>query len=133
MTYLRVRSTLSDDLERLIRRTIQCCLAVHRQLGPGFNEGTYARASRIELASAGLSFENEKVVRISYRGKIICTQHIDLFVENALVLELKAVEAIHRVHVSQVVSYLRATGARAGLIVNFNVPLLKNGIRRVVL
>jgi GxxExxY protein len=63
----------------------------------------------------------------------VCTQRIDLFVEDKLVLELKAVEAIHRVHVSQVVSYLRASGARAGLIVNFNVPLLKNGIRRVVL
>jgi GxxExxY protein len=63
MTYLRIRSTLPDESERLIRRTIQCCLAVHRQLGPGFNEGTYARACRIELTNAGLAFENEKLVQ----------------------------------------------------------------------
>lgn len=133
MYEMKIRTTLPEDLEQLIRRTIQSCIAVHRHLGPGFNEGTYARAVRLELTFAGLSFEDEKTIQVRYRGEVVCTQRIDLFVENALVVEVKSVEAIHRIHVAQVVSYLRAVGARAGLIVNFNVPLLKHGLRRVVL
>jgi GxxExxY protein len=131
--HMKHQGALPAHVESVISTCIVSCLAVHRALGPGFNEGTYARACRIELRHAGLAFDDEKVVRIRYRGELVCTQRIDLFVENAVVLELKSVEAIQSVHVAQVVSYLRAIGARAGLIVNFNVPLLKNGLKRVVL
>jgi GxxExxY protein len=85
------------------------------------------------LEARGISYESEYPVPISYRGRVLCHQRIDLFIDRRLVLELKSVEAIHRVHVSQTVTYLRLTGAKAGLIVNFNVELVKNGIRRVVL
>ena len=68
-----------------------------------------------------------------YRGKLLCHQRLDLLVDQRLVVEIKSVERLHPVHVAQVVSYLRLTGARVGLLVNFNVPLLKQGIRRIVL
>jgi len=133
MTLIRATSTLSQDLERLIAQTIGCCLAVHRELGPGLNESAYSRACGIELAFRGIQFETERSVVVRYRDSVVCQQRIDLFVDQALVVEVKSVERIHPVHVAQVVSYLRATGARAGLVVNFNVPMLKQGIRRVVL
>jgi GxxExxY protein len=133
MTLDRVGSPLPNDLEDLVLRVIRCCLAVHRGLGPGYNESTYARACMLELRWAGLQFEQEKSVCVRYRGEVVCSQRIDLFVESQLVVELKSVDAIHPVHIAQTVSYLRVTGARVGLIVNFNVALLKQGIRRVVL
>lgn len=70
---------------------------------------------------------------IRYRGRILCYQRIALFVEGRLVVEVKSVERLHRVHVAQIINYLRVTGSRAGLLINFNVPVLKQGIRRIVL
>jgi len=129
---LRIPSPLPDDLESLMTEIIGLCIDVHKELGPGLNEGVYARACGVELEARGISYESEYPVPIRYRGRLLCHQRIDLFVDGCLVLELKSVDAIHRVHVSQTVTYLRLTGARAGLIVNFNVELVKNGIRRVV-
>jgi len=106
---------------------------VHEALGPGLNESVYARACRIELDSRGISFESEYSVPIYYRGQLLCHQRIDLFVDKRLVLELKSIDGIHRVHVAQTVGYLRLTKARVGLIVNFNVEVLRYGIKRVVL
>jgi GxxExxY protein len=85
------------------------------------------------MRRAGLAFEEEKRVSVRYRGEVVCSQRIDLFVDQRLVVEIKTVDAIHPVHIAQTVSYLRATGARVGLVVNFNVALFKKGIRRVVL
>jgi GxxExxY protein len=130
---LRIPSPLPDDLESLITEIIGLCIDVHQELGPGLNENVYARACHVELEARGISHESEYPVPIRYRGKLLCHQRIDLLVDRRLVLELKSVEAIHKIHISQTVTYLRLTGARAGLIVNFNVELLKNGIRRVVL
>jgi len=124
---------LPEDLELLARQTILCCLTVHRAFGPGMSESVYSRACCIEFDTVGLPFEHEKAIPIHYRGHLICTQRIDLFVAERLVLEVKAVDSIHPVHIAQTVSYLRATRTRIGLVVNFNVPLLKRGIRRVVL
>jgi GxxExxY protein len=133
MSLTRVKSSLPQELEHLAKLTIGCCLIVHRELGPGMNEGVYSRACCIELGLRGLAFEKERPVPIRYRDELICHQRIDLFVEHSLVLEIKSVERIHPVHIAQVVSYLRATGTRVGLVVNFNVAVLKQGIRRVVL
>jgi len=117
----------------LVRQTIGACLAVHRELGPGLNEGVYTRAMRIELAAQCIPFMSEKLIPVRYRGELLCHQRIDLFVDNRLVLEVKSVEQLHRVHFAQVVGYLRLTGSRIGLLVNFNVPVLKQGIHRVIL
>ncbi len=126
-------STLPDALEELISRTIGCCLTVHRALGPGLSEGAYNHAICLELEAGGLSFEVEKTVSIKYRDVVVAHQRIDIVVDGRLILEIKSVERLHPVHVAQAVSYLRALGLRAALLVNFNVSLLKEGIRRVVL
>jgi GxxExxY protein len=132
MTSLRLVSTLPPDLEDLVQRTIGALLDVHRELGSGMSEAVYAVAVRLELEARGIPFESEKTVPVRYKGHLIGHHRIDLLVDRRLVVEIKSVECIHSVHVAQVVSYLRVTGSQIGLLVNFNVPLLKQGIRRVI-
>jgi len=133
MTLTRIHSTLPSHLEELAEKVIGMCLRVHTELGPGMNETVYVRACQLEFEENGVSYDSERGVPIRYRGKLICTQRIDLLVESQLIVEAKAVERIHPVHVAQAVSYLRATGLRLALVINFNVPALRHGIRRVVL
>jgi len=133
MNTLRVESNLSDDLEALIREVIGCCVAVHRELGPGLLEKVYPRAIGVELDDRGISYSTEKTVPIRYRERLLCLQRIDLLVDDRLVVEVKSVERLHPVHVAQMINYLHLTSTRAGLLINFNVPLLKQGIRRIVL
>ena len=132
MDSLRVHSNLPPDLESLVRETIGCCLAVHVELGPGLIEGVYSRAVAIELAARQIPFETEKSIPVRYRGTLLCHQRLDFFIDKRLVLELKSIEQINPIHVAQGISYLRVTGSRVGLLVNFNVPILKQGIRRIV-
>ena len=132
MTSLRLVSSLPPDLEDLARRTIGALLQVHRELGSGMSESTYAAATRTELELFGLPFESEKSVPVRYKQKLVGHQRIDLIVDERLIVEVKSVESLHPVHIAQVVSYLRLTGLRLGLLVNFNVPILKQGIRRIV-
>jgi GxxExxY protein len=133
MTLTNAVTTLPDQTECLVRRAIGCCLAVHRELGPGLSEAVYSRAVAIELTAAAIHFEVERPFPVRYRGHLLCHQRVDLYLEQQLVLEIKAVEQLHPVHIAQAVSYLRLTGAPIALVVNFNVRLLKQGIRRVVL
>jgi GxxExxY protein len=133
MTILRLTSTLPPELENLVQQTIGALLVVHRELGSGMAERVYAMAARLELSERSIRFEAEKPCPVRYRSKLLCHQRIDLLVDGRLVVEIKSVDALHPVHVAQVVSYLRLTGSRVGLLVNFNVPLLKQGIRRIVL
>jgi GxxExxY protein len=130
---LKIVSPLSEDLENLAHDVIACCLTVHKELGPGLLESVYPRAVAMELEDRGISFEMEKPLRVNYRGQLLCHQRLDMFIDGRLVLELKSVEVLHPIHVAQVVSYLRLTKARLGLLINFNVPILKQGIRRIVL
>jgi GxxExxY protein len=110
------------------------CLKVHTAIGPGMTENVYVRACQVEFEANGVSYDSERSVPIRYQNKLICTQRIDLLIEDQLILEAKSVERIHRVHVAQAVSYLRAMGLRLALVINFNVESLKlQGIRRVVL
>ena len=95
-------------------------------------ESVYSAAARIELSARGMTFESEKSLPVRYRGQLLGHHRIDLLVEGQLIVEIKSVDCLHPVHVAQVVTYLRLTGARLGLLVNFNVPMLKQGIRRVV-
>jgi GxxExxY protein len=133
MDALRISSSLPPDLEDLIQKTIGCCIAVHRDLGPGLLEKVYPRAIALELDSRHIPYAREKAIPIKYRDLLICHQRIDLMVDDRLVLEVKSVERLGPIHVAQVINYLRVTGARAGLLINFNVPILKQGIRRIVL
>jgi len=132
MTPLHLTSDLPPDLEDLVQRVIGALIAVHRELGSGMAESVYAAAVRIELAARGIGFEMERALPVHYRGQLIGYHRVDVLVEARVVLELKSVDSLHPVHVAQVVTYLRLTGARVGLLVNFNVPVLKQGLRRVV-
>jgi len=130
---LKIPSQLSDDLESLIHRTIGCCISVHRELGPGLLEGIYRRAVCLELNATGISFEPEKRYSVTYREQFLCHQRLDIVVEGQLVLEIKSVEAIIELHRAQLLSYLRVSKLPVGLLINFNVPVLRDGLKRIVL
>lgn len=131
---IRVRNSLLSEEEELAgREVIACALAVHRELGPGYLESMYRKAMCVELRAHALAFETEKAVVVRYRGEVLGTHRIDLVVQGLVVVELKAVEAIDPVHRKQLVSYLKSTKLRLGLLINFNAELLKHGLSRVVL
>lgn len=120
-------------MDGLAHAVIGAAIEVHRQLGPGFLESVYEEALCIELAAREISFERQKEIHVIYKGQPIGRQRIDLLVGQSLIVELKTVEELAEIHKAQVISYLKATGFALGLLINFNVPVLKNGIQRVVL
>jgi GxxExxY protein len=130
---LTTKTPLTAAEEAIVARIIGCAIAVHRELGPGFKEIIYHRAFRLELESRGLPFESEKKILVKYRKWVIPGQQIDLIVAGLVLVELKAVPRLKPLHRSQVISYLRTTGLRVGLLLNFNAPTLKDGMQRIVL
>ena len=129
---LRLPSPLSAAEEAIVTKTVGCGIEVHRFLGPGYRERIYERALQLELDSQGLKFECEKAIDVSYKGWKIPGQRIDLIVEQVVIVELKSVPRLKSLHERQLVSYLRSTGLKVGLLMNFNTTILKNGLRRVV-
>jgi GxxExxY protein len=130
---LRVPTSVPEEDEALIHRTIGCCIAVHRALGPGMRERIYTRAVCLELAAESIPFETEKRFPVFYRDHLICHQRVDLMVDGRLVLEIKSVDQLAPVHRKQVLSYLRISKVPVGLLINFNVAVLPDGLKRVVL
>jgi GxxExxY protein len=130
---LRIQTPLSDDVETLIRDTIGCCIAVHRALGPGLLETIYSRAIALELTATGIAFEREKAYVVSYRGETLYEQRLDFVVSESIVLEIKSVEHLAPVHDAQLLNYMRIARMRAGLLMNFNEVVLKDGLKRKVL
>lgn len=126
-------SPLAPEADRMMTHTIGCAIAVHRALGPGFLESIYRKAMCVELDARGLPYEVERPVRVAYRGVEIPGQRVDLIVGGLIIVELKTVIRLDRVHVGQVISYLKTTGLRGGLLINFRVPLLVKGLKRIVL
>ena len=118
----------------LTERVIGAAVEVHRHLGPGLLETAYAAALEHELVARDIGFASEVLMPIQYKGATLDgLLRMDLLIEGDLVVELKAVEAIHPVHCAQLLTYLRAGGFRRGLLINFNVMKLVNGVRRFVL
>jgi len=113
-------------------RVIGCAMAVHKTLGPGLYESIYARAMWIEMEAQGLPYEAERSLRVTYRGIEIPGQRVDLIVDGEIVVELKTVLRFDSIQFGQVLSYLHTTGLRGGLLINFRVPLLRMGLKRVV-
>ncbi len=108
-------------------------LEVHRQLGPGLLESTYEACLRYELMMAGLTVDSQKPLPVVYKGvRLELGYRIDLYVEGKVIVEIKAVDALNDVHLAQVLTYLKLSGCKLGYLMNFNVGLLKDGIRRVV-
>ena len=119
--------------DRLAREVIGAAIEVHRHLGPGFLEGVYEEALVIELALRGILFETLRPVPVQYKEQNVGEGRVDLLVGTELLVELKAVETLAPIHKAQVISYLKATGLHLGLLINFNVPILRAGIQRIVL
>jgi GxxExxY protein len=113
---------------------IGAAIEVHRALGPGLLESAYEECLCHELHLQGLRFERQVDLPVSYKGLLLsCGYKIDLIVEQEVVLELKAVEAILPIHEAQLLTYLKLSGKHVGLLINFNTPILTRGIRRIVL
>ncbi|KPL05528.1 GxxExxY protein [candidate division BRC1 bacterium SM23_51] len=123
----------SEELDCLARAVIGAAIEVHRVLGPGYLESVYEQALCVELDLRGVPYSRQSEVGIDYKGKIVGESKLDLLVGDAIVVELKAVEQLAPVHSAQVISYLKATGLQLGLLVNFNVPVLKDGLKRIIL
>jgi GxxExxY protein len=121
------------ERDPLTEKIIGCAIEVHRQLGPGLLESTYESALAVEFELSGLRFQRQTPFPISYKGRIIGEHRLDLLVDKAVVLEIKSVERHDSIFEAQVLTYLKITGLRRALLINFNSRLLKDGIKRFVL
>ena len=118
----------------LTHAIIGAAIEVHRVLGPGLLESAYEECLARELSLRGLQFERQKPVPVVYKEvKLDCGYRLDFLVEGKVVIELKAVEALAPIHDAIVLTYLRLSGCRLGLLINFHVPVLKDGVRRFAL
>lgn len=118
----------------LTEKIIGAAIEVHRALGPGLLESIYQTCLAHEMALGGLRFEKEKPLPVEYKGiKLESGYRLDFVVEGKVVVELKAVDSIHDVHKAQLLTYLKITGCKVGLLLNFNSAVLKDGIERMVL
>ncbi len=122
-----------DAAERTATAVIGAAIEVHQTLGPGYLESIYEQALAVEFDLRGMVFQNQLVFPLEYKGHQVGEGRLDFLVDDCLVVELKAVDSLAAIHVTQVVSYLKATRHRLGLLINFNVPLLAGGIKRVIL
>jgi len=131
---LHVNMAMREQLNSLTERIIGAALAVHRELGPGMLEKACEACLAFELASRGLKLERQKTLPLTYKGMHLdCGYRIDLLVEDLVVVEVKSIERLERVHSAQVLSYLRMLKRNVGLVINFNVQwLIRDGIRRIV-
>ncbi|NES19120.1 MAG: GxxExxY protein [Symploca sp. SIO3E6] len=122
------------ELNEISGKVIGGAIEVHRQLGPGLLESAYESCLRHELHQRGLHVESQVAQPVYYKGlKLECGYRLDLLVENQVIVELKAVEAIQPIHEAQLLTYLKLRNLHLGLLINFNVPILKNGIKRLIL
>jgi GxxExxY protein len=118
---------------RLATIVIGAAIKVHSALGPGLLESVYKECLFYELTKRGLHVEKEKSLPVVYEEiKMDCGYRLDLLVENRLIIEVKAVEELNKIHTAQVLTYLKVSGCQLGLLMNFNVLLIKDGIRRII-
>jgi GxxExxY protein len=125
---------MKEQFDAFTHEIIGAAVAVHRAHGPGMLESSYDACLACELVERGLAFERQRALPVVYRDATLdCGYRVDFLVERQIVLELKAVERLEPVHVAQVISYLRMSGCRVGLLINFNVKwLTRQGLRRIV-
>jgi GxxExxY protein len=120
--------------QELSNRIIGCAIEVHKQLGPGLLESAYEECLSYELIQAGLNIERQKPIPVVYKEvKLECGYRADIIVEDKIILELKAIEALTQVHEAIVLTYLKFANKKLGLLMNFNVTRLKDGLKRYVL
>lgn len=121
-----------NHLNHITEKIIGAAIRVHRELGPGLLESAYEACLVYELGKEGLNLERQKALPVKYLDvKIDCGYRIDLLVEGKVIVELKSIEEIKKIHEAQLLSYLKMSGCPLGLLINFNVEVLKNGIKRM--
>jgi GxxExxY protein len=124
---------MSEDIDQITEKIIGAAIAVHKEIGPGLLESAYEACWVYELSQSGLKVERQKSLPVTYRSvKIDCGYRIDLLVENKVVVELKAVERLEKIHEAQLLSYLKLSGYSVGLLINFNEETLTKGLKRLV-
>ena len=122
------------EFDELSNRVIGCALTVHRELGPGLLESTDEQCLAHELKLNGIAFKLQYSLPVEYKGvRLECGYRVDLFIEEKLIIELKCVEQIKGIHEAQLLTYMKLAGVKIGLLMNFNVAKLKNGIKRFVI
>jgi len=121
-------------MKEITEKIIGAAIEVHKTIGPGLLESAYEECLAYELRLRKLDFERQVALPVTYKGvRLDCGYRLDFLVEKAVVLELKAVETVEPIHEAQVLTYLKLGGWTVGLLINFNVPVLKHGIKRIVL
>jgi GxxExxY protein len=123
---------LEAELSRISHEIIGAAMEVHRVLGPGFLESAYEEALGVELHMRGVPFARQVPAPVLYKGKVVGEGRLDMVVRDTVIVELKAVEALAPIHGVQLLSYLKATEYKLGLLINFNVPVLREGIKRII-
>jgi GxxExxY protein len=122
-----------EELDELSRQLVDCCVKVHRALGPGLLESTYQLCLAHELRSRGFEVRTEVVLPVRYGGiEIQAGYRIDMLVENCIIVENKSVQAVAPVLEAQLITYLKLSGHKLGFLINWNIPLIKDGIKRIV-
>lgn len=122
-----------EVINQVTERIIGCAIEVHKALGPGLLEAMYEEALCLELADTGLSFQRQVAIPAIYKGRKIGEYRLDLVVEEVVIVELKSVERFDPVFEAQILTYLKVTGLKVGLLINFNSRLLTSGVKRFVL
>jgi GxxExxY protein len=118
----------------LSNKVIGCAIEVHRELGPGLLESTYEQCLAAELTRSRIPFQLQVDLPVSYKGtRLDCSYRIDVLIDQQLIIELKCVEQLQKIHDAQILTYMRLAKIKIGLLINFNVPVLKNGIKRFLL
>ena len=128
-----VSSSKEYPLKEITERIISCAMEVHSTLGPGLLESVYEEALAQELNIRGIVYEKQRAIALKYRGKEIGKHRIDFLIEDEVIVELKAVETMDKIYEAQILTYLKAMDKRVGLLINFNVERLKDGIKRRIL
>lgn len=127
------RDAETQRVNGITDKVIGACIDIHRLLGPGLLESAYEECLCYDLSTMGLAFERQKDLPVEYkRVRLACGYKIDLVVEGLVVVELKAVERLLPIHEAQLLTYLKLSNISVGLLVNFNVPVLKQGLKRIV-
>jgi GxxExxY protein len=122
------------DVNQLTGRIIEAAIEVHKTLGPGFLVSAYEECLCRELDLNGLRYTQQETLPIEYKGvRLDCGYRIDVLVEDVVIVELKSVEKLEAIHEAQLLTYLKLTGRKVGLLINFNVPVLRDGIKRMML
>lgn len=118
-------------VNEVARRVVNAAIEVHRHLGPGYLESVYQAALEIELGLRGVNFERQGAFRVQYKGQEVGAGRLDLLAERSVIVEIKAVDHLNDVHLAQALSYLKATGLPLALLINFKVPVLLRGVKRI--